>query len=338
MAGYNPASNLTSNLPQTQAKYYDKNFFDNLKFETPYLRVAERRQLPLNAGNTIVFFEYPVFGPNTSQSAEGTVGTGLTITPLTNQAVIGEFSDYASFSTLATFTGIDPMVTNVSKELAYRLGQSLSLLTRTAEEAWLTIDTSTGVQLPANTPMSITNVRAAVQSMAGRAVLPFHQAEAKFGGVIHPFVVGDIANDPSNNSIVDIWKRTVTGLDRLESLPGVDLQETIEFAGTGIRFHQTSLVTQTANYKGSGNTALRTYINGKDGVIAIDLNGGGDTGFADGNYRTIRPLVRQNVEPSVADMAGVISGWTSYRIHFTTSLVPDTTGRVRMIDSVSTIS
>jgi len=338
MSGYNPASNLTSNLPQTQAKFYDKNFFDNLKFETPFLRVAERRNLPMNSGNTIVFFEYPTFGPNTNQSAEGTVGTGLTITPLTNQAVIGEYSDYASFSTLATFTGIDPMVTNVSKELAYRLGQSLSILVRTAEEAWIAIDSSTNTQLAAASPLTILNVRAAVQSLAGRAVLPFHQAEAKFGGIIHPFVVGDISNDPSNNSAVDIWKHTVTGLDRLESLPGTDLTETIEFAGTGIRFHQTSLVTQTSNYKSSGNTAQRTYINGKDGVIAIDLNGGGDTAFGDGNYRTIRPLVRQNVEPSVADMAGVISGWTSYRIHFTTTLVPDTTGRVRMLDSVSTIS
>jgi hypothetical protein len=338
MAGYNPASNLTSNLPQTQAKFYDKNFFDNLKFETPYLRVAERRQLPMMSGNTIVFFEYPVFGPNTNQSAEGTVGTGLTITPLTNQAVIGEYSDYASFSTLATFTGIDPMVTNVSKEIAYRLGQSLTILVRTAAEAWIAIDASTSTQLAAASPMTILNIRAGVQSLAGRGVQPFHQSEAKMGGVIHPFVVGDVSNDPSNNSIIDIWKHTVTGLDRLESLPGVDLQETIEFAGTGIRFHQTSLVTQTPNYKSSGNTAQRTYIFGKDGVVAIDLNGGGDTAYGDGNYRTIRPLVRQNVEPSVADMAGVISGWTSYRIHFTTTLVPDTTSRIRTIDSVSAIS
>lgn len=338
MSGYNPASNLTSNLPQTQAKFYDKNFFDNLKFETPFLRCAERRALPMNSGNTIVFFEYPTFGPNTSQSAEGTVGTGLTITPLTNQAVIGEYSDYASFSTLATFTGIDPMVTNVSKELAYRLGQSLTILVRTATEAWSSIDSSTLTELPAASPMTILNIRSGVQSLAGRAVKPFHMAEAKMGGVIHPFVVGDISNDPSNNSAVDIWKHTVTGLDRLESLPGVDLEETIEFAGTGIRFHQTSLVTQTADYQSTTSTALRTYIYGKDGVIAIDLNGGGDTAYGDGNYRTIRPLVRQNVEPSVADMAGVISGWTSYRIHFTTTLVPDTTGRVRMLDSVSNIS
>src|SRR5208337_1686351 len=96
---YNPASNLTSNLPQTQAKFYDKNFFENLKYETPYLRCATHRELPLQSGNTYVFFEYPLFGANVNQGNEGTVGSGLTITPLTNSATIGEYNDYASFST-----------------------------------------------------------------------------------------------------------------------------------------------------------------------------------------------------------------------------------------------
>jgi hypothetical protein len=36
----------------------------------------------------------------------------------------------------------------------------------------------------------------------------------------------------------------------------------------------------------------------------------------------------QNAEPSVADPSGLIPGWTSYRVHFTTSLGPDTTIRM----------
>jgi hypothetical protein len=30
MAGYNPASNTTSNLPQSRVIYYDKRFIENL--------------------------------------------------------------------------------------------------------------------------------------------------------------------------------------------------------------------------------------------------------------------------------------------------------------------
>jgi hypothetical protein len=46
----------------------------------------------------------------------------------------------------------------------------------------------------------------------------------------------------------------------------------------------------------------------------------------------------QNAEPTVADPEGLIPGWTSYRVHFTTSLGPDTTIRIREIDAASAIS
>src|SRR5215469_12564914 len=60
-AGYSPASNMTSNLTQTQVNYYDKNFIANLKAETPHYRCVERRPLPENSGNTLNLFEYVPF-------------------------------------------------------------------------------------------------------------------------------------------------------------------------------------------------------------------------------------------------------------------------------------
>ncbi len=56
MAGYNPASNSTSNLPQSRVIYYDKRFIENLKAQTPFVRCAERRELPLNSGNQLELF------------------------------------------------------------------------------------------------------------------------------------------------------------------------------------------------------------------------------------------------------------------------------------------
>ena len=50
MAGYPSASNTTSNLPQSTVKFYDKNFIENLKAETPFVRCSERRDLPVNSG------------------------------------------------------------------------------------------------------------------------------------------------------------------------------------------------------------------------------------------------------------------------------------------------
>jgi hypothetical protein len=62
--------------------------------------------------------------------------------------------------------------------------------------------------------------------------------------------------------------------------------------------------------------------NNSDGIFSINLGAQGDTGYGDGEWRNIRCNIVQNAEPSVADPSGLIPGWTSYRVHFTTSLGP----------------
>jgi hypothetical protein len=74
---------------------------------------------------------------------------------------------------------------------------------------------------------------------------------------------------------------------KLEDLPSADLTEVFELPGTNVDFFQTNLVTMTGSYKSTTGTALRTYIFGRDGVIAINLAGRGDTSYGDGNYRGI---------------------------------------------------
>lgn len=181
-----------------------------------------------------------------------------------------------------------------------------------------------------------------MQSLAGRSVRPFDEASKTFVGVIHPFALGDVLADATNNSPIDILKHTPVGLARMEDLISVDLTEMIELPSTGVRFFQTNQVTTTPSYNsGAGAsifTALRTYIFGRDGIFSIKLGAQGDTGFGDGEWSNIKCNVVQNAAPSVADPEGLIPGWTSYRVHFTTSLGPDTTIRIREIDAASAIS
>ena len=315
--GY-PASNVTGNLPQSTVKFYDKLFIENLKAETPFVRCAERRDLPLNAGNQLVLFEYNTFGPNTTQATEGTPGQGISASMVTNTSTIGEYADYASFSSLALATAIDDTLANVAKEMSYRLGQSLSALVRYTVDGAPAIDASTLVELAAAssssfTTLSIGTVRAAIQSLAGRSVKPFMEAKKRFAGIVHPFAWGDAINDTSNNSPIDVLKHTSEGLMRMEELPSADLTEVFELPGTGVDFFQTNLVTMTSNYKTTGSTALRTYIFGRDGVIAINLAGRGDTAYGDGNYRGIKCNVVQNAPISVSDPEGLIPAWMSYK-------------------------
>lgn len=126
---------------------------------------------------------YNSFGANTVQASEGTVGDGISASVGTTTATIGEYADYANFSSLSLATAIDPVVENVGKELSYRLGQSLSAITRAVVDGANSIDSAVRVSIAGGTALALSNVRAQVQSLAGRAVLPFNEAESLFAGV-----------------------------------------------------------------------------------------------------------------------------------------------------------
>ena len=276
-------------------------------------------------------FMYVPLAANTNQTTEGTVGSSLSVSVLTTTATIGEYADYANFSSLSLATAIDSTVENVAKEMSYRLGESLSALVRATADGASSIDASVLVQLAATstssfTALSLSQIRNSVQSLAGRAVRPFDEASKAFVGVIHPFALGDVLADNSNDSPIDILKHTPVGQAKMDELVSVDLEEVIELPSTGVHFFQTNLVTKTTSYKGvTGLSALRTYIFGRDGIFAINLGAQNDTTYGDGDWRNIKCNIVQNAEPTVADPEGLIPGWTSYRVHFTTSLGPDTT-------------
>ena len=237
---------------------------------------------------------YVPLAANTTQTTEGTVGAGISVNVLTNTSAIGEYADYANFSSLSLATAIDNTVENVARELAYRLGESLSGLVRATADGANAIDSSVLVELGATsttafTTLSLNQIRNSVQSLAGRSVRPFDEGSKTFAGVIHPFALGDVLADNSNDSPIDILKHTPVGLAKMEDLISVDLTEMIELPSTGVRFFQTNQVTSTANYKGvTGLTALRTYIFGRDGIFSINLGAPGDTGYGDGNFSNIK--------------------------------------------------
>src|ERR1700735_149422 len=56
--GVSPASNLTTNLPQSVVTTYDKIFVENLKANTPWVRCTSRRAIDENPGNRLVLYMY----------------------------------------------------------------------------------------------------------------------------------------------------------------------------------------------------------------------------------------------------------------------------------------
>lgn len=336
--GYSPASENSSNLPQSQVVCHDKSFVKNLKANTPYVRCCSRRELPEHSGNQLRLYMYQTLGANTAQVSEGVVGSGITVSVVSNTSTIGQFADYVNVSDISLQTAIDPALENIQKELAYRLGLTLSTITKNTADGANAIDASvSGNSLAYNVPFTRTAITSAVQSLAGRNVQSFDGGY--MAGVIHPFIVGDALNDTANNSLTDILKRTAEGQEKLKELPAPDgdMVQVLEWGG--VRFHQSTLVTTTLNYQAqAGKTALRTYIFGEDALIAISLGKKEGQMVGNGDWRNLKLWMFKADVPTMADPSRVIGGWTSYNAKFVVTLPPDTVQRCRYIDAVSTIS
>jgi hypothetical protein len=134
---------------------------------------------------------------------------------------------------------------------------------------------------------------------------------------------------------VDILKHTPEGLLKLEELPdGPDGDEVRYIELCGARWMRSTNCTQTANYQSSGLTAIRTYIAGKDAMVAIKMDRPDRTQIDDGNYKNMT-LWRGEYKPgNVADPAGVIGAGTSYNAILAFGVPPDVTSRARCFDAV----
>lgn len=335
---FSPSSMNTGNLPQSLVNHYDNKFVKNLKANTPYIRVSTRRELPENSGVNNVLFMYQPFGANIQQAAEGTVGSGIVITVLSNQSTIGNYADYINYSRLSLQTAIDPALENGAQEMAYRLALSLSTLTKNTIDGAANIDSSVAIQNAYNIPLEKNNITTAVASLRGRNVAGLENG--KFAGIMHSFGWGDLLNDNTNNSFTDILKHTVEGQMKLTELPGGEDGENIEVVDlAGVTWYESTLVTITPNYKGNaGVTAYRAYIIGEEGVITISL--GKEQGFGDGRRQNLKMITNRYGlrDGTVADPVGMIAGSSGYNVNFVSTLPPDPTMRVRYIDAPSSIT
>jgi hypothetical protein len=336
--GVSPASNLTTNLPQSTVTSFDKVFVENLKGETPWVRCSSRRTLDENSGNKLVLFMYQNLpAPPITQAPEGTIQTGLTVSVVQNTSTIGNYADYANISTFALQTAIDPALEALGVQMAYRLAQVINTILQSEADGANAVDPLVGhLSKTGSAVVTTVDITAAAQSLAGVNALPFQ--DGYYTGVIHPFTVGDVLTDKTNNSLVDVVKRTAEGAEKLKELPAPDGDNVTIIEWGGVRFHQSTFVKQTPNYDAGTLTALRTYVIGKDGLIGISFGAKENTQIGEGDWRNLNVWVKRLTEPSGYDPSRMIGGFASYNSMFTATLPPDPVQRIRYIDAVSAIS
>jgi N4-gp56 family major capsid protein len=336
--GVSPASNTTANLPQSTVTSFDKVFLENLKGNTPWMRATSRRTLDEHSGNKLALFMYSnLAAPPITTAPEGTIQTGLTIAVVQNSSTMGQYADYMNISDYALGTAIDPTLEALGVQMSYRLAQVINTVVQNTADAAAATDTLVDdLSKDATTTLTTTDITAAVQSLAGVNALPMENGS--YFGIIHPFTVGDILTDKTNNSLVDVVKRTAEGIEQLRELPSPDGDRIPVIDWGGVTFFQSTFVKKTPNYKGGTGTALRTYIVGKDGVIGVSFGGRDHTQIGEGNYRNLQVWVRRLTEPTGYDPSRMIGGFASYNAMYTASLPPDPVQRIRYIDAVSAIA
>ena len=338
--GPTPSAMNVGNILTAQAILFDKELIPNLKGETDaFVAVAERRVQPLHMGINRTFFQYNTLTADTTQRADGVIGAPEMITQLSSPAQIGEWNNYANFSSFVIASAIDELVGNSAVELGYQAGQSISELYSAVADSASTVDgnVSQSALLSAPYTIDLGTIRTLKQQLVSHNVLPCKKG--KFMGVASPNVMGDIFNGTQvNNSIVDLWK--LGNIDKFDKMAGADQTQDIELPGTNIVFRQTPFVTTTANYQSTGKVGYRTYVFGNYALIGVWLEVPGDTDMQEGDWRTIDCKVVDNAPASSFDPTATIGGWASYRFHQTVTLPPATglnTQRERYIDSVPAV-
>jgi N4-gp56 family major capsid protein len=329
-----------ANLSNTQAVFYEAQAVEALYEELAMLTLTTPSTLPTRKGKTIQFFTYAlapfttgvVAGSTPAQAAEGAPGSGIVPTAPNVQAVIGQYANFVTCSDLNLEVAIDDELTNLSKHLGYQAAMVVDTITQLEIDAAVGIDGAANIVVPDGSLTTVSTIRAAVASMAGRSIRRFE--DGFYHGLIHPFVLGDILNDASLNSLTDIVKRHESGQKLLQEGFGMgDDRPVVEFAG--VRWVQSPNVPLTTGVPTTGKSAYSTYLTGKDGVFSVRL---GDTDIP--KDRNFRAKVIRFTE-SAFDPAGVIGGGVSYNFKYVAAPRPGTgnfTQAVKRIQSESAIS
>lgn len=339
---FSPTSMQSGNTPQAAlTTTYNKNFIENLKARTVHLRLCTRETMPMHAGQVYRDFMIEPLEANITQQTEGTVGSGIDVTINYQDYQLGQWADFLNISDKAFITSISNDLMNYEREMAYRLALTVDDLVMAYFDYLRTLDPKTANQdvLTGNYQMTKQQIEQVPFSLEGQNVLPMDKGY--YCGKIHPFFVGDLlALDNSNNSVVDILKHTPEGLMKLEELPdGPEGDEVKYIELCGCRWMRSTNCTMTTGSQSpvaqaSGQTAVRTYIAGKDAIVAIKLDRPDRTDIEDGKYQNMK-LWRGEYKPgSVADPAGVVGAGTSYNAILAFGVVPDITSRARCFDAV----
>lgn len=326
---YSPATNLTTSpgLPHVQVTYYKKKALDRLTKKFLFRNACMTDMIPKQEGRTVQWFRYFNLSANTTPSAEGTVGTGISPTSRVVAATVSQYTAFLTISDFLADTAIDPLVENHADLLGYQAGLSVDTITRNVIDA----ESSSTNQTLLSAFFRVADLRNSRSGLQAVDVQPMD--DGRFYCILHPYVSFDLVNDPAAGGLADIFKYTSP-----KDTPLVNYEDrgtVTEVAGCKV-VESTNVFTQT------GPNRYRVYVFGKDGIGCVDLSGRGPSKVTDPKKQRFAVRVGRPTD-SVADPEGVIGAYVSYNFIYTAVVLDGPAGiggtyRYKTLDPQSSIA
>lgn len=335
--GPSPAAQTSANMPQARLTiHYNRVFMKFLYANLNKLLMVTHMDLPQKSGQTFRNFMSIPLPADLQQQTEGTIGPPEQINVDFNDIVVGQWANYNNISDLAFMTSISNDLEENRRVMAYQLGLTIDDLINAMMDYLRTYDTRTINQDSTTTPYAFTKniIEQMPGSLSGATVPPMK--DGYYNGSIHPFFVSDMAIDDSNNSIVDIWKHTDSGQLKLEQLtdPGAEgMEPTKVIELFGCHWRQSTNQTQVANWQGSGETAIYTYLAGMDSIVFVNFPNQRHTAI-DPRWENMNLWAGEYKDRTAYDPNGLIIGGTGYNCVLGVGLPPDPTSRMRIAGAV----
>lgn len=318
---YTPASNTTQtpSIGHLATVYYKREGLDVLRQMNRFMAVCEPDDIPARSGKTVQWFRYSVLASNTAPSAEGVVGSGLSVTTNTVSATVDQYSDFASLSRLLKISAIDDIKTNVARELSYRASISVDTIVRNEFDSNASAAaTLLGASL---TRQDVVNTVAKLRAINVRP-----KDDGLFAGILHPYITNDLLSDNTAGGFTELSKYTV---NKSGDYP---VNGEVGIVG-GVRFFESTNVSTSGTVP---NVLYNVYIVGKGAVGAVALAGNGPQQVTDPSKEMFKLNV-VDTEANPADPEGQISTYISYWFAFAVKTLDSTNYRYRYLQPDATL-
>jgi hypothetical protein len=336
--GPSPAAQTSGNMPQARLTiHYNRVFMQWLYMYLNKLLLATHMDLPEKSGQTFRNFMSIPLGADLTQQTEGTLDNPEQINVNFRDIVVGQWANYNNISDLAFMTSISNDLEENRRIMAYQLGQTVDDLVMYMFDYLRTFDTRTANQDSLVSPYSFgKNIIEQIPASLSGATVPVMRS-GTYNGSIHPFFVGDLQLDNSNNSVVDIWKHTDAGQLKLEELTMVDEGQgsTKILELFGARWRQSTNQTQYAAWQGGSATGVSTYCAGENAMVFINFPNKRHTKI-DPKWQNMNLWAGEYVAKTAYDPNGLIMAGTGYNAVLGVGLPPDpaSTSRARIAVAV----